>query len=204
MKKSIILTLFAIILFATLIVFARTPKNVQDQQACDYARKKGTAEVWQDYLRQFPQGMCFFEAESEIKDLNKRPQNRELQWSSRSSSTENWGFAKKYCEDLDEGGYSDWRLPTISELKTIIKNCQSGGSACRVSDNCLSSDSCWSENCRCSFGGSYGKLGDSDGVSLWSSSPRSDKTNYAWYVQFSNGGVFSGWGYEGYSVRCVR
>ena len=31
----------------------------------------------------------------------------------------NWYESKKYCESYREGGYSDWRMPTINELKTL-------------------------------------------------------------------------------------
>ena len=34
--------------------------------------------------------------------------------------TKNWEDAKAYCQALTLGGYSDWRLPTIRELKTIV------------------------------------------------------------------------------------
>ena len=33
-----------------------------------------------------------------------------------------WEYAKNSCDNLILGGYSDWRLPTIEELKTIHKN----------------------------------------------------------------------------------
>jgi len=34
--------------------------------------------------------------------------------------TYNWDHAVSYCENLILGGYSDWRLPTIKELTTIV------------------------------------------------------------------------------------
>ena len=130
-----------------------------------------------------------------------------LVWSDRSSSTMKWSSAKQYCANLNEDGYSDWRLPTISELKTTIKNCQSGGSSCGVSDSCLSGE-CWSDNCYCAYkennGGYYSKLSDDDNVYLWSSSTQSGNTNSAWRVVFSKGLVGNdGKSYDGY-VRCVR
>ena len=133
-----------------------------------------------------------------------------LYWSKRSSNGMNWQSAINYCQNLSEGGYSDWRLPTISELRTTIKNCsgsQSGGS-CRVSDSCLSGN-CWSKSCYCdgrsNNGGYYSKLGDPDGVQLWSSSTRSVNTDYAWRVGFGSGGVYyDGKTYYYYYVRCVR
>ena len=132
-------------------------------------------------------------------------------WSSRSSSTYTWGGAFSYCDNLTEGGYSDWRLPNINELRTLIKNCagsQAGGS-CAVQDpSCLSS-TCSSDSCYCDYmetnGGYYSKLGDPDGVMLCSSSDISDLTGYVWCVYFESGHVSSGRrDYDGIYVRCVR
>ena len=131
-------------------------------------------------------------------------------WSSRSSYEMEWDDAVSYCNNLTECGYSDWHLPNINELRTLIKNCpgsQTGGS-CAVKDpGCLSSD-CWSSDCRCEYkennGGYYSKLGDDDNVWLWSSSTLSDFTDYAWYVYFYRGGVLYYDKSYDYDVRCVR
>jgi hypothetical protein len=129
-----------------------------------------------------------------------------LYWSKRSRNAMNWNAAVKYCQNLNEGG---WRLPTISELRTTIKNCsgsQSGGS-CRVSDNCLGSN-CWSDDCYCEYrannGGYYSKLGDDDKVWLWSSSTISDYPDDAWNVVFKDGLVCDNDKSSNNYVRCVR
>ncbi len=40
----------------------------------------------------------------------------------RTSSFWTWTPAKNYCENLVEGGYTDWRMPTRDELKTVSVN----------------------------------------------------------------------------------
>jgi len=133
-------------------------------------------------------------------------------WSSRSSSTYNWSDAFSYCDNLTEGGYSDWRLPNINELRTLIKNCagsQAGGS-CAVQDpDCLSSSCCVDNNCSCYYMenncGYYSKLGDPDGVELWSSSASDrDGGRRAWRVRFGYGDVKDNYKSSHRNVRCVR
>ena len=190
MKKFLVL---AVALFATLMVFAQASKNVQDQHACDYARKKGTVEVWQDYLREFPQGMCSFEAKSEIKDLNKKPRNKGLRWSNEAPRKMEWDEAINYCKNLNEGGYSDWRLPNIDELRTLIQNhsgTQTGGS-CQISDKAgkLSVSRDWTRD-DCGGrgrGNNFSKLGDAGW--FWSSSAVDNNDRRAWYVGFNYGHV---------------
>ncbi len=202
MKKILV---FAAALFATLMVFAQASKSVQDQQACDYARKKGTVEVWQDYLRQFPQGMCSFEAKSEIKNLNKRPQNKVLQWSKKAPGVMNWDDAVKYCKNLKEGKHNDWRLPDIDELRTLVQKhpgTQTGGS-CPISERAGKlADRDWTNDCYGRDGSNFSKLGDTDW--FWSSSTRSGNTINAWYVNFGDGLVVSSYKGSSSHVRCVR
>jgi len=37
-----------------------------------------------------------------------------------------WADALVYCENLTWGGTSDWRLPSVKELKSIVDNSRSG------------------------------------------------------------------------------
>ena len=133
-----------------------------------------------------------------------------LLWSSNASDKMKWNSAVKYCKNLNEGGYSNWRLPNIDELRTLIQNCsgtESGG-ACRASEknDCLSSE-CWtSEDCTSCAGDSskkYSKLGDTDWY--WSSSTFSDNTESAFGVNFDNGIVGKQLRKTHYyKVRCVK
>jgi len=46
-----------------------------------------------------------------------------LMWASNDNGISvNWKNAKKYCEKYKGGGYNDWRLPTIDELKTLYES----------------------------------------------------------------------------------
>lgn len=45
----------------------------------------------------------------------------ELSWQSSPSSQKfNWSNDQKHCNNLNYGGQSDWRLPNIYELKSLV------------------------------------------------------------------------------------
>ncbi len=48
--------------------------------------------------------------------------NTNLDWQGKIDPVKylSWSISSRYCGDLDYGGYSDWRLPTFDELKTIL------------------------------------------------------------------------------------
>ena len=128
-------------------------------------------------------------------------------WTDKTSLK--WQDAKDYCDNLTACGYSDWHMPTISELRTLIQNCpatQTGGE-CGVTDSCLSNEcgnisTC--SSCEGDISSKYSKLGDDYDVNLWSSSVRSDNSDAVWYVGFVNGGVYSAPKSNSNYVRCVR
>jgi Protein of unknown function (DUF1566) len=125
-----------------------------------------------------------------------------------------WDDAIEYCESLELDGHDDWHLPTISELRSLIRGCDgtvSGGS-CGVTDGCLDHQTCWNDNCGgCDFmegPGIYGAYSP-DGVSnalywYWSSSMAADPVYGAWLVSFSEGFIINHLGSNTYDVRCVR
>jgi len=43
-----------------------------------------------------------------------------LMWQKAETGPKTWKEALKYCEALVLAGYSDWRLPELSELKSIV------------------------------------------------------------------------------------
>ncbi len=125
-------------------------------------------------------------------------------WSSKKFF---WG---NNCDNLTECGFSDWHMPTIDELRTLIRNCEGTvtGGECGVTDECLSKKDCWAQNvcssCPRDASGKYSKLGDTD--VLFSSSAQADYSSDDWYVNFIYGTVASGSPetYTEYFYRCVR
>jgi hypothetical protein len=127
----------------------------------------------------------------------------------------NWTDAMTYCQNLTLAG-GGWHLPTISELRSLIRGCpaiQTGG-ACGVTDFCLDwacrNDYC--EGCGSlggpGSGGAYwpaemsGEIGQ-----YWSSSLVANQgvPSYAWGVSFYYGGDLGGYGCDGNrDARCVR
>jgi uncharacterized protein (TIGR02145 family) len=111
------------------------------------------------------------------------------------SKRKTWEEAQIYCDSLGGG----WHLPTISELRTLIRGCVGTmtGGACGVTDTCRDNYDCLNDSCvSCEFGngpnkGCYGPselAGECD--CYWSSSVEENFADpSAWIVYFNNGHV---------------
>jgi len=127
--------------------------------------------------------------------------NGSLYWSQRSPNTMSWKAAENFCASL--GG----SVPTISELRTLIKDCSSvqSGGLCGVTDTCLSSTTCYSsscDGCSSSSDGKYSVFGDTGW--LWSSSSDSLVPDQAWAIRFNNGSIYFYNKASVFNARCVK
>lgn len=93
-----------------------------------------------------------------------------------------WANAKNYCQNKTLGGYSDWRLPTIKELATIVDYGRDNPATDPVFQNANS-------------------------MEYWSSTTFYFNTDLAWSISFYYGHAFDvlkDSTYSTYYVRCVR
>ena len=141
-------------------------------------------------------------------------------WTQEDAGTDmSWADARTYCLNLSLAGYSDWRLPLIQEIRSLIDGCsgrEEGGSCPVVDPDCLESDCRVISECGgCSNDGGPGEHGcywhmgvweGQCGRRHWSSSEVSDNTERAWFVYLRQARVdnFTKTNVTQYGVRCVR
>jgi hypothetical protein len=123
-----------------------------------------------------------------------------------------WADANSYCQNLDLNGQGGWRMPTISDLRTLVRGCaetESGGD-CEVTNQCLDSNcqnmAC--DGCSLNSGPASGcywpaQLGATCGP-FWSSSSESDIAGFEWIIDFSDGYINVDTAAAGEYARCVR
>ena len=121
-------------------------------------------------------------------------------WSDPSHDEWTWEEAVDLCNSI--GG----RLPTISELRTLVKNCSLTltGGTCEVTDQCLSSSDCYDESvciCEDASDGRYSVFRDT--AYFWSLSEESDLDGTFWALFFTDGGVYYDHKTSKAKVRCV-
>jgi len=102
-----------------------------------------------------------------------------LEWQDDESVKKSWEEAIEYCEALELGGHTDWRLPSFNELYTIADHTKKNPAIDAIFQAIVSAH-------------------------YWSSTTIVGNEDYAWHVYFYDGYDYwdnkSGSGY----VRCVR
>lgn len=125
-----------------------------------------------------------------------------------ASETKYCEEAISYCASLDLCGRDDWRLPSISELRSLARNCSGSetGGDCGVTDSCADS-SCITAECggcnttACAWPAQISGMCD---IRYWSSTHLTDSPESCWDFGFDSGGGI--WWHGGYlqRFRCVR
>ncbi len=120
--------------------------------------------------------------------------------------------AATYCDALTWAGFDDWRLPTIGELRGLVRGCEetAAGGSCQVRDDCTALD-CWTVNCDgCSSGAGLGADGAYVSDELkgqlaghWSTTDVSGLDSATWTADFQTAQVDFNDQSER-TARCVR
>ena len=108
-----------------------------------------------------------------------------LTWQQSEGPELNWSDAKDYCTDLELNTMTDWRLPTVKELLTLVD----------LSKTNPSIDT------------SVNGFPGTTSTYFWSATPVAGAPgapSYAWRVNFSNGYTPHDVVTSSYRVRCVR
>lgn len=106
-----------------------------------------------------------------------------LEWQYQSPGQMTWHKALEYAASLSLNGKTDWRLPTLTELESLLDrtNARSDGRAPMREE-----------------------VPFRDELSYWSSTTFENDTKSAWIVMFDGAYVLSYYKSNTYHVRCVR
>ncbi len=108
-----------------------------------------------------------------------------LMWQQAEGGSKTWTDALSYCNNLSLAGNSDWRLPNVKELTSIVDYTRGGPSI------------------------NTAAFPNANAFSYWSSTTFTYYAGYAWPVDFDNGFVnnyvnVNSPASDDYYVRCVR
>jgi len=80
-----------------------------------------------------------------------------LIWASSDNNVPiNWPNAVDYCNNLDTGGYSDWRMPSLVELKSIYNPNEKNGNGYHTTNLIFTTaESCWASDTNENKAGRY-------------------------------------------------
>ena len=106
--------------------------------------------------------------------------NTGLMWQQAEAGSMDWEAAITYCESFSLPGYTDWRLPNVKELRSIVDD--------RLYNPAID---------KIYFPGALASY-------YWSSTTYADGSSDAWGVVFGSGSVHYYSKTIGNYVRCVR
>lgn len=96
-----------------------------------------------------------------------------LMWTQNAylpGSTLTWYQAMDFCNNLTLGGYSDWRLPNVNELESLINDDEPNSATWLTNQGFTNVQSYY----------------------YWSSTTYASYPGYAWFVYMSNGWFYNG------------
>ena len=209
--RKLIFLLLLISAFLTVVLFADEEEALsEDAKVKENAEPAAEGEVVfneetrpeENKEEQHSGGVTVAEKENPGKNIVNTDSVKETKvFSGRSTEKMTWDEAVKYCDRFTDFHFGEkWRLPTVDELRELIRNCSvtEPGGSCRVSDegNCLAGNCSSPKNsCTCERKpknrGYYSMYGDADYIGLWSSSTLSDDDKKAWGAVFYSGMIGS-------------
>ena len=109
--------------------------------------------------------------------------------------------ALTYCENLEESGFDDWRLPEIHEIKSIDELCVEEEN----SDFCAVTDSCEWDSCQTELCGKCVKYKENfEFGSFWTRTPLHGKKVSVFKIEPEKTETIAASKNETHFVKCVR
>ena len=157
--KNILVSVFVMVIVVIVLIF------IFPQE------KTGSAIDENAKIKDCGQGTAFYEGENLCWQKSTKPE-----------PAINWQDANDYCANLKLGNKDDWRLPEVSELKSLVK---------AVPPEQVTIDTDFFTDTQTDY--------------YWTSTEYLKKENTHWYVYFKTGydGIAPDFK-ENYEARCVR
>ena len=115
-----------------------------------------------------------------------------LMWEQKTPENKNdkihWNEALSYCENLNLGGFSDWHLPNVNELLSLVDFTKNNAPV-------INTDF---------FPNTYRDQGDGSSHYYWTATPISYPKRQAFHIDFESGKNDINNGDRVYAVNCVR